>query len=73
MEQYYLQTYRNESSINKKTHTNKNFMSKHKFDLVFITMFNFFSLKLASMQALFHSCQTLPNVFSQMMHFCKYV
>jgi hypothetical protein len=34
-------------------------------------MFHFFGLKLASMQALFHCYQPLPNFFSQMMHFYK--
>jgi hypothetical protein len=48
-------------------------MFVNKFDLVFITMFNFFGFKLASMQALIHFCQILPNVFSQMMHLKKNV
>ncbi len=38
---------------------------------VFIRVFGFVGLKLASMQALFHFLQPLSNFFNKVMHFYK--
>jgi hypothetical protein len=46
-------------------------MYENQINLVYIKMFIFLSLKLASIQTLFHSYRPLLDFFGQMMHFCK--
>jgi hypothetical protein len=56
------------SQANKKIKTR---IYEIQINLVYIKMFIFFSLKLASIQTLFHSYWPLLDVFGQMMHFCN--
>ncbi len=51
---------------------NKTKITKNITNTVFTKVLKFLGLKLASMQALFHSWQPLIDLFGQVMHFGKF-